>query len=154
MPQPPSPLPPTLAGFTAFIQNVMEVPTAALPTDSPYINDAFCFALAQVNWQIERASSLLYNTAVYNLGGSLLINYCPDHEGQTYFAALRTQWNITAFVPGVVLSGADEGTSSTLVVPDFMKGFQMGDLQRLKDPYGREYLAIAQQAGPTIWELV
>lgn len=159
-----NPLGPTLAGFQSFITTVMGITSEQLPSDSPWIQGALNFALQEVNIELAWASGcgwpsgsnqtnvpLIYNAAVYNLAGSLLLQYAPDQEGQSFFATARKTWNILGFVPGVVLSGADVTTSESLVVPEFFKNLTLGDLQRLKDPFGRQYLAFAQNYGPTIW---
>lgn len=141
---------PTLAGYLVFIRDFMGIDPDVLPDDSPWIESTFDFASAQVNTQLQTVP-LVYLGAVYNLGGSLLLNFAQDVEGQTYFKDLRAELHLTAFVPGVILSAADVTTSDSFVVADFFKNLTIGDLQRLKDPYGRQYLDFAQQAGPTIW---
>lgn len=70
----------------------------------------------------------------------------------TFFAELRAKWGINSFVPGVVQSSSDENTAESLLVPDAFKGFTLGDLQNLKTPWGRQYLAYAQRCGP-LWGL-
>lgn len=69
-----------------------------------------------------------------------------------YWAKFRQMFNITAFAPGVISSASDLTTSSGLLNQDFFRGLTIGDLQLLKTPYGRNYLAIAQNYG-TIWGL-
>jgi hypothetical protein len=87
---------------------------------------------------------------VYNLGGDMLINWTPDQPGQVYFANLRTSFGTNNWAPGVVTSTSDGGTSTSLTNPEFMKEFTMANLQNLKTPYGRQYLAWAQSTG-SIW---
>lgn len=70
---------------------------------------------------------------------------------ETYFAQLRTKFNLGIFAPGVVASASDVSTSTGLLNQDFMKGLTLEDLQLLKTPWGRAYMAIAQKIGPTIW---
>lgn len=72
------------------------------------------------------------------------------HTGLTFFADLRRAWNITGFAAGVVQASSDVSTSQTLLVQDAAAGFTLGDLQNLKTPYGRAYLALAQKYG-TLW---
>lgn len=147
--------PPTLADYQTFLSTVVGVPTAALPVDSPWIAWTFNAALLKVNYALAVAGT--YTFAVYNLAASLLINYAPDQTGQTYFQALRGNaqggFNTNAFAAGVVAAAGDHGTSSSLVVPEFFKNLTLSDLQRLKDPFGRTYLEISQDYGPTIWGL-
>ena len=141
---------PTLAGFLAFIRGQMGIGTVVLPDASPAIPAAYALALEIVNLSIQQASPLVYNLAVYNLGGDNIVNFAQDQAGQTFFADLRKAWGITSFVAGVVASSADESTSESLLVSDAMRGLQFGDLQYLKTPYGRQYLAFAQRYG-TLW---
>ena len=49
-------------------------------------------------------------------------------------------------------SASDEGTSTALLNPEFMKTLTLQNLQALKDPYGRTYLQFAQSFGP-VWGL-
>lgn len=150
--------PPTLAGFQAFIANVMQIPESALPTSSPVIPMAFEIALAIVNPFLAAVSRCgppavsIYNLAVYNLAGDNVINYAPDQENMTFFKDLRDKWHIADFISGVVQSANDETTGSTLVVQEAAKNFTLSDLQNLKTPYGRAYLAFAQKFG-TLWGL-
>lgn len=69
---------------------------------------------------------------------------------ETYFATLRRQFNLTGFVSGVISASNDESTGQSILNPDFMKGLTLGNLQNLKTPYGRQYLAFAQDYGQ-IW---
>jgi hypothetical protein len=70
-----------------------------------------------------------------------------------YFAALRRNFKIGQFVPGMIASTNDSSTGMSLDNPDFMKGLTLYDLQVAKTPWGRAYLAIAQKAGPNLWGL-
>lgn len=151
---------PTLAGFQNFIATVMGISSTVLPPSSPVIPMAFAVALEIVNVAINQASPLVYTLAVYNLGGSNLLNYAQDQPGAPpvagsdpplpFFAWTRKQWDLNGFVSGVVQSAGDQATSTSLIVQEAAKNFTLGDLQNLKDPYGRQYLAFAQRYGPTI----
>lgn len=144
---------PTLAGFLAFIRDIMGVPTSALPDADPIIPLAFAVALELVLPAINTASPLLYTQAVYNLGGDTIINFANDQPGSTYFFDLRDKWLINKFVSGVVQSSNDQGTGNSMVVQEAAKNFTLANIQSLKTPYGRAYLAIAQAYGPSIWGL-
>ena len=144
--------PPTEAGFLEFVRTVMGITVVVLPDNSPIIPVAYEASTQIVNQSINCASPFMYMLAVYNLAASNLINYTPDQPGQTYFADQRTLWNINSFSPGVVQSAADVSTSASLLVPEFMKDLTLANLQQLKDPWGRRYLAIAQDYGP-LWGL-
>lgn len=157
---------PTLAGFQAFIQNVMQVPTTALPLTSPVIAMAFAVALALVNPALRKVGIpatdaagvtlnsggiSIYALAVYNLAGDNLINYATDQEGVTFFKDLRKSFNTEGFVSGIVQSTNDEGTGASFVVQEAAKAFTLANLQALKTPYGRTYLALSQSYGPSTW---
>ncbi len=166
--------PPTLAGFQSFMLNVMGIPTSTLPPTAPVVETAFDIAVDIVNLQLNVASPDIYTLAVYNLAGSNIINYAQDivytsttaPTGSTllpdgtvrylndlpYFAYLRKSWNILGFAGGVVQSSGDVGTSESMVVQEAAKEFTLADIQYLKDPFGRHYLALAQRYG-TLWGL-
>lgn len=142
---------PTQAGFLAWVRSRMGVPTAALPDDSLFIGYAYDVAVALVNPALA-AVPPIYMLAVYNLAGDNLVNFAPDETGSTYWSDLRTGYGTFAFAPGVVTSAGDQGTSSGLLNPEQMKEFTLANLQNLKTPYGRQYLAFAQAYG-TLWGL-
>ena len=152
---------PTLSGFIWFIQNVMGINAAALPTTSPVI--AWCLAVSQnyVNPDLAYIGNALpglpatnlYVEATYNLAGDYLLNVAQDQPGITFFADAQKTMNLTTFVAGVVSAASDESTSTSILNTEAMKGFTLANLQNLKTPWGRRYLAIAQSAGPTIWGL-
>jgi hypothetical protein len=144
---------PTIEDWLLFIRYQMGIGTAVLPDDSPSIIYAWDMAIALVNLDFALIPGPLYQVAVYNLAGSNLINWAIDVPGSTYFKDLRAQWKIDSFVPGVVQSASDEGTSSSLQIPEFFNNLTLADLQLLKDPWGRAYMAIAQNYGPTVWGL-
>lgn len=141
---------PTLAGFIQFIRNVMGISTADLPDSALSITYAYYVAVDIVDVDIAIASSRIYTIMVYNLAADNLINYAQDQPGLTYFANLRTSLKITNFVPGIVQSASDAGTSDSLMVPDFFKTLTLQNLQNLKTTYGRTYLQYAQSYG-TLW---
>jgi hypothetical protein len=154
---------PTVAGFLTFVRGVMGVPTAALADDAPVITYAMNASLATVYVRIACLPAGIhgywtpYEMAVYNLAGDFLINYAPDNPSadppnDVYFSTLRTQFGCLSFVAGVISATFDQGTGETQTVPDWTKGLTLSDLQRLKTPYGRRYLEIAQSSGP-MWGL-
>lgn len=158
---------PTVAGFQTFLTNVVQVPTAALPSDSQIITYAFDFALATVNLQLSVAWSppgswSPFQLAVYNLGADLLINWAQDpsdepaiygpDKNQQYFISLRDSFGTSEFVAGVIQSSNDVSTGQSFVVPKQFEGLTISQLTNLKSPYGRTYLGIAQDVG-TLWGL-
>lgn len=156
---------PTIGDFQAFLTNIVGVPASALPSDSPVIGYAFNFAVSTVNTQLTLACSppgswTPYQLAVYNLAADILINWAQDPTDEPvysagppplkYFAWLRVQYGVNTFVAGVISSSGDEGTNQSLVVPKAFEGLTIGQLSNLKTPYGRAYLALAQDVG-TMW---
>lgn len=143
---------PTLEGFIVFLRAEAGIPATTLPDCSRSVGVGFANALEIVNRQIQVASPLLYTEAVYNLATDYVINWARDQVGSTYFTDLRKSLNISAFTAGVIQATADEGTSESMLVPEFFKNLTLADLQNLKTDYGRAYLAIAQRAG-ALWGL-
>lgn len=152
---------PTVAGFTTFLRDVAQIPVLALPDNSVVIPTALQVALGVVNPQLAYISApiipgfistplSMYELAVYNFGADRVINYAPDVNGQKFFVPLRKKLDINLFVPGVIASTSSESTAQSQLNPDFMKRFTLRDLQNLKTPFGREYLAIAQDVG-SLW---
>lgn len=145
---------PNITDFITFLQSIVGIPVAALPTNSPYITTAFNIAMAICSTDIGIMSSEMYPYAVYNLGADRLINWCPDQSGQTYFSNLRSQngLNVNAFIAGPLSASSDESTSQSIEVQESLKKLTLMDMQMLKTPYGRAYLGLAQQIG-SLWGL-
>jgi hypothetical protein len=148
----------------------MNVPSTAitLATD-PVPGWCFVDAINLVNEGLAFVPSLssaggwtIYTRAVYNLAADYLICWEQDSLSAPivdigppplrYWAALRKQYGCLNFVPGVVSSTSDQGTSTSLEVPEEFKNFTIANLQNLKTPYGRAYLGIAQSWG-ALWGL-
>lgn len=152
----------SLAGFIAWVRSAMQINTTILPDDSIWLTYAYEVAIALVNLELATVPSPIYMLAVYNLGGSNLINYAQDLPNAAdvpgtdpplpFFAAFRKSINANGFVSGVISSASDEGTSESMVVQKAAENFTLADLQLLKDPWGRTYLALAQKYG-VIWGL-
>lgn len=157
---------PTLADFNSFIKDVMKVPPAALPANSPWPGMAFAIALSIVNTslqavaipqfdaagaQLNTGGFSIYSQAVYYLAADTLLNITPDVPGFRYFASQRRKFNLVGFVSGVVQSSNDETTGVSMVVQEAAKAFTIKDIQNLKTPYGRMYLQLAQSFGPATW---
>lgn len=133
-----------------FLTTVAGVPTSALPSNSVYLPWALSYAEEKTLMVLYAVGQDYYCFAVYCLATSFLINWCPDQPGQTYFADLRKTWDLTGFIGGTVQSSADQATSESLLAPDFLKGLTLGQLQALRDPFGRQWLAMQADNGP-IW---
>lgn len=149
---------PTRAGFLLFIRGVMGIDPLILPDDNLVIDYALAVAQETVNpalMQLPNGSlgqSLwtTYVRAVYNLGGSNVLNFAQDQDGREYFETQRKKYATNAFQPGLVTTTSDQGTVTSLLNQEAMRTFTLANLQQLKDPYGRQYLAIAQSYG-TLW---
>lgn len=141
---------PNTTDLYTFLTTVAGIPTTALPSTSPYIAWALSYSEEQTLLVLRAIGQDYYCFAVYLLATSFLINWCPDQSGQTFFVCLRKSWNISGFVGGIVSSTADQGTSESMDMPDFIKGLTLAQLQTLKDPFGRQWMAMSQDLGP-IW---
>lgn len=117
-----------------------------LPDGSPWFGYAFETAISTVTLDLIPLGGPIYMLAVYNCAAHNLLSWVPDQNGSTFFTALRDTWDLNGFVPGVLASESDQNTASSLTNPDFMKNFMLSDLNYLKTPYGRQYLAFAQRA--------
>jgi len=145
-------LQPTLAGFLVFLRSpVVGFNTTVLPDSEPVIPAAYEWAIELVNQNINCVANYWYTQAVYNLGADVIVNFAPDQAGQTFFADLRSNWNVLKNVSGTIKWAGDEGTQTALVVPKAAEMFTISDLQNMKTPWGRNYLAIAQKYGPSVW---
>jgi len=144
--------PPTLTGFIAWSRAVMGIPTIALADNDPGYAYAFQIALDLVPLDFSTASPDIYTLTVYNWGGSQLLQFQQDYAGQTWFASARASYGINSFVAGVINSAADSSTSESLTIGKGLSNLSLIDLQRIKDPYGRQALAWMQTIG-TLWGL-
>lgn len=142
---------PSLSGYIWFLQNIVGLNTTVLPEDSPVINWSYNMATNLV-WQILAylpcpPDQFLYTNAVYNLATDFLLTNAQDQAGQDFFSTYQQKYNLRAFVGGVIQSASDESTSSSMVVPKQFDALTIQNLQNLKTPYGRQYLAIVQSLG-------
>lgn len=143
---------PTLSGFIAWTRAVMGIPTTAIADNDPGYQIAFDVAMDLVPQDFAGVAPTIYTLTVYNWGGSQLLQSQPDMNGSTFFADARTAFNINSFVAGVVDSANDVSTGEHLTVGKGLSNLQLIDLQRIKDPYGRQALAYMQSIG-TLWGL-
>lgn len=95
----------------------------------------------------------IYVQAVYCLATDRLFNWAPDVSGQHYFEDKRAMWGIFTLSVGVASSASDQGTSASMLNPEQMRLFTLQDLQTLKTPWGRQYMAYAQMYGRNLWGL-
>ena len=148
------PFRPNLTDYQSFLTE-QGFSAAVLPSSSPWIE-----------WSFNRSMSVVipvcdfgmmapeYTIAVYNLATHYLVLMAQDQPGLSFFTDLRARLNTSGFIAGVVASSSDQGTSSTMMVPDPFKGFRMADLEYLKTIWGRSYLSYAQKAGPVATVMV
>ena len=144
--------PPTLEGFIAFTRTTMGIPLTAIFDTDPGYAISFQVALDLVPYDFAKSSPDIYTLTVYNFAGSQLLQTQPDSPGQTYFAEVRKAYGINSFVAGVIDTSADSTTSQHMLVGQGLQNLSIMDLQRLKDPYGRQALAYMQAIG-TLWGL-
>lgn len=147
------PTTPNQTDYTSFLYGVVGIPTANLPASDPMIATTLKIALEIVNAILNMGSATLYTLAVYNLGADRLINFANDIDGQSYFKDLRKELRILDVRVGVPSAANDAGTAVSILNPEQLKTLTLADLQTLKTPYGRQYMGIAQDFGPTIWGL-
>jgi hypothetical protein len=165
---------PNLAGFQWFVANVMAIDTTNCDPNSATVAFSYNVALGIVNPLLamvcipnQQNSPYVrsqYDLAVYNLAADRLVNFYvdaptstvfqkrPDGTQFTFFEYLRFRWGIGNWHAGVVTSVSDVSTSTGIEAIEAAKMFTLSDLQNLKTPYGRQYLAIAQSYG-TLWGL-
>lgn len=141
---------PNTTDLYTFLTTIAVVPVAALPSTSPYLAWALSYAEEKTLLVLYAIGQDYYCFAVYCLATSFLLNWCPDQPGQTFFATARTDMKLTGFVGGTVQSTADQSTSESLLMPQFLAGLTLQQLQALKDPYGRMWLSSQQDLG-SIW---
>jgi len=142
---------PNITDYTLFLRNVAGINTTVLPDNSAVIEWSFNYAMNVVSDFFavipQTPDQFLYGVAVYNLATDTLLNYAQDQPGQTFFAQVRQKYQLNVLIPGVVTEARDEDTSTGIINPKFMQGLTMGNLQNLKTPFGRQYLALAQDLG-------
>jgi hypothetical protein len=157
---------PTLAGFQAFVTNAVQIPASVLPANSPYFGYAYNVAISIVSKQLLLVDPGIYVLAVYNLAANNLVNYAQDAPGAPpygkmagtngdiealpYFAYMRKKFGIVGFVPGVISSSSDQGTSQSTEVLEGFKTMTLLDLNATHTPWGQTYLAFASQIG-SLW---
>ena len=150
---------PNLPDFLVFLATSVQIPTSALPTDSPWPGYALTQAIGLVlNPPGGVSPGILYTLACYNCATHILLMIAPDQEGQSYFAAIRG--NNSSTVPpglalnvpstGIVVTSSDESTSVGLAKPTWAEGLTVGQLDFFKTPWGRAYLTYQQSYGPSI----
>ncbi len=147
---------PNLPDFLTFLADV-GIPVSALPANSPYPGYAFNQAMGLVVAPPAAfGTQVLYSLAVYNGGTHILFSITPDQPGQTFFADARGKNGYGIVIPstGLVAASSDQGSSATLVVPDWARTLTVQQLAFFKTDWGRVFLQWNQSYGPAPWVLV
>jgi len=147
---------PNLPDFLTFLAGV-QIPVSALPADSPYPGYAFAQAMGlTIPAPSSFPAQVLYSLAVYNGATHILFSIAPDQPEQSYFANARGKDGYGIVIPstGLVSASADQGTSSSLAVPEWAKELTVGQLSFMKTDWGRVWLQWTQSYGPAPWVLV
>lgn len=143
--------------FTDFLYNWAGFPEDSLPITSPFILTAQRWGQGIVPWEFKMVCPApdIYQLAVNYAGASFLLNFCPDvptASNPTFFSDRRQAYGIETSQIGALTSVSDQGTSVGYALPDWFKGANMQELMWMKDPHGRQLLAILQQYG-SLWGL-
>jgi len=142
-----------VAGQAGLTQKILppasEVIQATLDTAQAIVADQLTCASASA----PTTTLTVYVQAVYNLATDQLFNWASDVAGQTYFSSKRKDWNIFTLSVGVASQASDQGTAVGILNPEQMRLFTLQDLQTLKTPWGRRYMAYAQMYGRSLWGL-
>jgi hypothetical protein len=146
-----NPTQPNLADFLIFLSNTVQIPSAALPNDSPWPQYALDMAI-DLALLPPSSPGISYTLAVYNGATHILFAITPDQSGQVYFTNARGTGGYGLVQPstGLVVSSSDQGTSSSLAKPQWAEGLTVGQLEMFKTPWGRTFLTWNQAYGPTI----
>lgn len=151
-----NPKSPNLPDYTLFVQNVMGIDIAYLPSNSPFLDYALTSALDIVQW-VPTVSSRDYTFAVYNCAGHIQLKITPDQvvDGvqRQFFLGKRQEFRLLQQVNGTVNSSSDESTSVSNAVSWALTELTIQDLDFMRTPWGRWYLEYAQSYGPGIWGL-
>lgn len=143
---------PNLTDFTAFCRSYAGIDATVMPDADPGFQRALSISLGMVPLELNCLDPFIYSDCVYCWGVSVILQFQQDQPGQVYFDTLRTQYGTYNLVPGVITSDADEATSTTLTTGKGLQNLTLEDLQRIKDPYGRQAIAYLQSLG-TLWGL-
>ena len=143
-----NPTTPNLTDFTTYATN-QGVVASYTTSSSEYFQWAFDWALNDA-MTCPQVPSLQYVLAVYTLGTDRFIRIAQDNGQGTFYQDQRASFGVLQFKPGVVMASGDQGTSQTLVVPDWYRNIPLMSQEIMKTPWGREYTAYAQMYGPYV----
>jgi hypothetical protein len=143
---------PTLAGFVTFCRTVAGINSTVMPDNDPGFDRAFTLAQEWIPCELAQISAIFFTDCTYSWGVSIILQQQLDQTGQTFFADMRAAYGVNNLVPGVITSDADESTSTTLTTGKSLSNLSLTDLQRIKDPFGRQAIAYLMDMG-TLWGL-
>lgn len=148
---------PNLPDYVLWIRNVVGIAPGWLPDGSPFFGYALDRALRLVLIPGAALSGAEYTLAVYNCATHVQLKITPDQVvngvSYTYFAAKQAEFKLFALPAGLVTSSSDQGTSESNAVPDALQQLTLTDLDFIRTPWGREFLAYQQDYGPFVWGL-
>ena len=159
-----NPTQPNVTDYASYLYGEVGIQVGCLPTNSNWIPLTLSIAVATVNQALGAVASPVnaalgtitvspYVQAVYNLAADTLYNLAMDVPGQSYFTDKRREWKLLEPQVGVYASASDQGTSGGVLNPEQLRTLTLANLQQLKTPWGRAYLALAQAYGPALWGL-
>lgn len=90
------------------------------------------------------------NSFTYELPTNPGAETTPGFFGFLFFAVCRQKFNLLSYTAGPVSSTGDQGTQTSLVVPEWLTNATLATQGLLKTPWGRAYLEYAQAYGPTV----
>jgi len=143
---------PTLAGFVTFCRDIAGITLEVMPDDDPGFDRAFAVAQGMIPLELCVISAVIFTDCTYCWGVSVLVQFQQDQPGETFFSDMRSAYGVNNLVPGVISSTADEATSTSLTVGKSLSNLSLTDLQRIKDPFGRQAIAYLMDLG-TSWGL-
>jgi hypothetical protein len=151
---------PTYEGYRDFLQEIVGIPPGQFvdPAQDKVVRFSYDMSLNFTYYWLmlvpsQPTSPSVYATAVYCLGADNLINFAPDiptADPPTFWSDLRKLFGVGTFAYGWINFSSDQSTSQGMAISDALKNMTLGDLQNMKTPWGRQYLAIAQNVG-TLW---
>lgn len=143
---------PTLAGFEAYCRDPAGINTTVMPVNDPGFALWYAIALEWIPLELCQISPLLYTYCVYDWGVSVTLQFQQDQAGQTFFRDMRNDFGVYNLVAGAISADADEATSVTMTLGKSMSNLSLQDLQRVKDPFGRNAIATLMSLG-SLWGL-
>jgi len=144
---------PNITDFWTFLETNVQIPTAALPSNSAYPGYALDQAIGLVLCPPGGVPApVMYSLACYNAATHILFTITPDQPGQNYFTNARSNKGYSLVLPstGLVVTTFDQGTGATNTAPKWADGLTPSQLGFYKTPWGREYLSWQASYGPSI----